>query len=217
MPVLLAVVYGRQPGGFIIKPIQLKNSRRKGKETFFAQRLQFPKLGPEALPGTVAIPGGFPEHGIECLRRGALLLSVSQVNAPIAAAHLFHQVLTGAGRFQFLQQQGVSLCVIRRKMPAAEFTLIEQLDIIGQARFGIACVKIQKEWTRFVHSINFAFCSTARMMGIRISWSTMPGTALVKPPTKNSAMLNCVPKAIIIQRVMPQTTRPNSMAAIRER
>ena len=44
MPVLLAVVYGRQPGGFIIKPIQLKNSRRKGKETFFAQRLQFRSL-----------------------------------------------------------------------------------------------------------------------------------------------------------------------------
>ncbi len=95
MPVLLAVVYGRQPGGFIIKPIQLKNSRRKREGDLLCTAPPVPEAWPGSAPGTVAIPGGFPEHGIECLRRGALLLSVSQVNAPIAAAHLFHQVLTG--------------------------------------------------------------------------------------------------------------------------
>ena len=70
MPVLLAVVYGRQPGGFIIKPIQLKNSRRKGKETFFAQR-PVPKLGPEALrePWPFRAPGTW--HRVSPARRPA--------------------------------------------------------------------------------------------------------------------------------------------------
>ena len=68
-----------------------------------------------------------------------------------------------------------------------------------------------------VQSIRLAFFRASTMMGISRIWMMMPGMALRNAPAMKAAQLQRSPDSPdSITRTMPQTTRPVSMAAIRD-